>query len=548
MRSILARARTASTGWARPAACALVAATALTSASTGAAAADAGTTAGAPAPGGTKVVLDSPTTADVYPYEPWGGALRVDVLNRGTTTVDSYTLTLDITSLKGVADVTSCPAKADHILVCEKSGGLGPRGSDTYPIDLRRAKGARVGDSGEIRMTVESHGVQLASRTIKVTVPDAGLVPDRLERTPGTEKVKPGTSMKVTSGFTNYGATSRDNTVVLMDYEGVTPDEEFSSCEYSTYGDATQGGGLARCEVKGPVDVDGSYDLDLGSVTADTAVLTGHLSVSYGGSFQWGNDRPHHRGTGGELKLTPRPASAPPGKPQDTTATIAFAVDNTMDIQAVGTSVRQKKAGDLVTATVGVRNNGPAGMEAWTGSEPGEDPPYETRVYLPAGTEAVTTPKSCVKFTAKNGAVDYLCFQDTKDFWIDPGQYTTWTFDLRVVDPAALKPGSIKVGVPLEDPDASNNTAAIVVRAPGHDSGSGGAGGGSGGTAGSSGTSGTSGGAQGSGAGTTTGGTGHGAMADTGAGPAVTLAATASALALLLGGGLFLGLRRRRQH
>ncbi|MEU2714549.1 hypothetical protein [Streptomyces sp. NPDC007205] len=539
MRSIPARAGTAGVRWAGLAACVVVAATALTEASTGSAVA-------ASAPAGTKVVLDSATTADAYPYQPTGGPLIVNVSNRGTTKVDSYTFTLDTTSLKGIADVTSCPEKADHILVCEEGHGLVPRGLDQFQIGLRRAKGALVGASGEIRMTVESHGVRLASRTVKVTVPDVGLVPDRLERTPGAKKVKPGTSMKVTSGFTNYGAAPRDTTVVTMNYEGLTPDEEFSNCEYSTYGDARHGAGLVRCEVKGPVDVNGSYDLDLGSVTADTAVLNGHFGISYGGTFQWGSNQPHHRGSGGELKLTPRPASAPPAKPQDIEATIAFDVDNTADIQAVGTTVQQKKAGDLVKATVGVRNKGPAGMAAWLGSDLGEDPPYETRVYLPAGTEAVTAPKGCVRFAPRKGAVYYLCFQDTHDAWIDPGQYTTWTFDLRVVDPAALKPGTIKVTSLSTDPDASNNTAAIVVHAPGHASGHAP---GHGSSAGGKATDGkaTDGKANGSGGTAGSSGTGGGAMADTGTSPVVPLAAGASALAVVLGGALFLGFRRRRR-
>lgn len=548
MRSIPARAGTAGKGWARPAACVLVAVTALTGASTGSA-------AGAPvAPAGTKLVIESPNTADVYPYQPFGGPLGIHVLNEGKTTVDSYTFTVDVTSLEGIADVTSCPEKADHILVCRHDRDFGPRGDNWYQVGLLRAKGAPVGASGEIRMTVESHGVQLASRTIKVTVPDVGLVLDRLERTPGTKTVKPGTSMKVTSGFTNYGATSQDDAVLVMSYEGLTPDEEFSNCEYGPYGDTKHGGGTVRCEVEGPVDVNGSYDLDLGSMTADTAVLEGELRVSYGGQyFRWRDGQAHHRGTGRELKLTPRPASAPPGKPQNTEGYTTFDVDTTADIQAVGTTVRQKKAGDLVKFTVGVRNNGPAGMAAWTGSEPGEDAPYDTRVYIPAGTEAVATPEGCVKFTDKHGALDYyLCFQDTHDLWIDPGQYTTWTFDLRVVDPAALKPGRIKVTSLSTDPDARNNTAAIVVHAPGHDSGTGGTGNASGAEPGSGGTSESNGTGDGNGnangTATATGGAGHGTMAGTGASPVVTLAAAVSTLTLLLGGALFFALRRRRQR
>ncbi|MGW7606593.1 hypothetical protein ACWGKW_04800 [Streptomyces sp. NPDC054766] len=516
-----------------------------------------GSAAGAPTPpAGTRVVLDSPATAEAFPYKSYGLPMDVWVRNTGTTTIDSYKLTVDATSLKGIADVTACWKPADPVRVCDSDGIISPRGGRAHTVDLRRAKNAVVGASGEIRMTVESHGVQLATRTIKVTVPDAGLPLDRLERTPGSEKVKPGTSMKVTSGFTNYGAAAQDTMGLYMYYDGLTPDEEFSNCEYSTSHGTAHGGGTVSCVFKGPFAVDGSYDLDLGSVTADTAVLEGSLSVSYGKAEHDWDGQAHHRGTGRELRPTPRPASAPPGEPQ-TQGVTSFKVDNTADLRAVGATVRQKKAGDPVKFTVGVRNDGPAGMLAWTGSEPGEDPPYETRVYIPAGTEAVTTPKACHKFT-KHGVLDYYqCHGDVDDYWIDAGQYTTWDFDLRVVDPAKLKPGRITVDSLSVDPDKTNNTAAIVVRVPGNASGTGGAAGGSGGsggtggTAGSSGSGGTSaasGGAQGSGAGTATGGTGNGPLAATGASPATALAAAGSVVALLLGGGLVLGLRRRGQR
>ncbi|MEW2623952.1 LPXTG cell wall anchor domain-containing protein [Streptomyces sp. NPDC048106] len=545
MSSIPVRAGAAGMRWARVGAGVIGVVTALAGASAGSATA-------APGPAGTKVVLGSATALSAYPYQSNGSDLEVTVLNQGTTVVDSYTLTVDTTSLAGIADLRTsadCRTKADRVLVCQR-GRIASLG-DTYQLPLRRAKGALVGASGEIRMTVESHGVQLASRTVKVTVPDAGLVTDRLERTPGGDTVKPGAAMKVTSGFTNYGATPLDDTYVVMRYSDLVPGQEFGNCEYGLRGDATHGGGRAVCDVKGRVDVNGSYDLDLGSVKADTAVLSGSLSVSYGAKdVPWG-DEPHHRGTGGELKLTPRPASAPTTEPRGGSATTTVRVDNTADIQAVGTTVRQKKAGDQVRATVGVRNKGPAGMDAWTGSEPGEDPPFETRVYLPAGTEAVSTPESCVKFT-KNGALDhYLCFQDTKDLWIDPGQYTTWTFDLRVVRPAELKPGRITVSSLPTDPDKGDNTAAITIQAPGTGTGTGGTGGkgdGSGGTAtGGTSAGGGDGNGAGTGGGTATGGTGHGSMADTGTSGVVPLAAGASVVAVLLGGALFLGFRRRRQ-
>ncbi|MGW2783149.1 hypothetical protein ACWC3X_18175 [Streptomyces populi] len=540
MRLVPAAATTAGRRWARSAVCALAAATALTGLSTGSA-------AGAPTPpAGVRVVLESPATAEALPYESYGLPMDVWVRNMGTATLDSYKLTVDATSLKGIADVTACWKPADPVRVCDSEGTIPSDWGRVHKIDLRRAKNAAVGASGEIRMTVESHGVRLATRTIKVTVPDPGVVLDRLERTPGGGKVKPKTSMKVTSGFTNYGATAKDAVGLHMLYDGLTPDEEFSNCEYSTSHGTAHGGGTVSCVFEGSFAVGGSYDLDLGSVTADTAELEGSLAVSYGkAEYDWDGEA-HHRGTGRELKPTPRPASAPPGEPQERGVT-SFRIDNTADLQAVGATVRQEKAGDPVKVTVGVRNNGPAGMLAWTGSEPGEDPPYETRVYIPAGTEAVTIPKACHEST-KRGALDsYECHGDVDDYWIDPGQHTKWDFDLRVVDPARLKPGRITVDRLSVDPDKANNTAAIVVRAPGDASGTGGTSGGSGGSTGSGGTSGGdgNGGSGGGSTATAAGGTGSGGMAETGASTSVTLAAGASALALLLGGGLFLGLRRR---
>jgi hypothetical protein len=542
MGSIPARAGTAGAGFARLAVCALVAATVLTGASTGPAAANGdavrggGPAAGASVPAGTAVVLVSPTDVRAYPYDDQNSeGLYAGVRNKGTTTVDSYTLTLDTTALTGLADVTGCPEQADHILVCARGeDSLEPGESASYSLGLRRAKGAAVGASGEIRVIARSHGVRLTTRTIKVTVADAGMVLDRLERTPASEKVKPGTSLKVMSGFTNYGATPQESVGFSVRYEGLTPGQEFSNCEYRAWDDSTHGSGLAHCVVKGPADVSGSYDVDLGSMTVDSAVLSGELAVHYVPDMRLGGQDGYHRGTGAELKLTPRPASAPPGVPRSSNGDYTrFSVDNTADIQALGTTVRQRTAGEPVTATVGVRDNGPAGMRSWNGSEPGEDPPYQTHVYLPAGTEATTVPEQCHKLTDEHDAVYYDCGMSTEqDFWIEPGRRTSWTFGLRVADPAALKPG--RVEVLWSDPHQSNNRAAIVVSASGRGSGSDGAGGteGPGDTPSAQGSGGTGVDA------------GQGELAETGM-DWVTFAAGASAPALLLGGGLFLGLRRR---
>ncbi|MET8695507.1 hypothetical protein ABZV65_23535 [Streptomyces bauhiniae] len=553
MRSIPDRARTAGKGRARAAACVLAVVTALTGVS-------AGSATGAPAPVGTGVVLDGPETVDAYPYERSDDSLQLSVRNQGTKETGPFTLTLDTTSLKGIADVTTCPEKADHILVCKRNYAIRPGMSEEFGLRLRRVKGAPVGASGEIRMTVESQGVRLASRTVKVVVPDAGLLPDRLDRTPDTEnkKVKPGGSMKLTGGFTNYGAAPRNGTVAVLAYDGMLPDEEFGNCEYSSYGDAAHGGGTMQCDIKGLAEANGSYDLDFGSMTVAGTELAGGAWVSFGDGFEWGR-RTHHRGTGRELKMTPRPASAPPGNPAEFSVGFGFDVDITADVQAVGATVEQKQPRDRVKVTVGARNNGPAGLDAWNGPEPGEEPAYEVSVYLPAGTEAVTAPDKCLESKDRKGAVYYDCLRaydrDNPDFWIEAGESRSWDFDLRVVDRAALKPGRVHVTELKTDGNTRNNTAAIVVRVPGgHGSGTGGTGNGSGsgGAPGSGGTSaGGGGGGQGSGpaaggsTATATGGTGHGPLASTGTGPTVTIAAVASALALLLGGALFLGLRRR---
>ncbi|PZT68268.1 hypothetical protein DN402_08320 [Streptomyces sp. SW4] len=183
------------------------------------------------------------------------------------------------------------------------------------------------------------------------------------------------------------------------------------------------------------------------------------------------------RGKGPELKLTPRPEGAPPGKPEESGVRLAYEVDNTADVEAVGARA-EGGPGDVVTVEAGYRNTGPGGVPTWTGSEPIEDPSVETTVTLPEGTTPVKVPERCRRqdtHRSEPGGRVYRCVEETTDWWVGPGERLSWPFALRIDEPSGLRPGRVSLKVRSEsNSDPANDTAVLEVRVPGTTAGGGG--------------------------------------------------------------------------
>ena len=150
---------------------------------------------------------------------------------------------------------------------------------------------------------------------------------------------------------------------------------------------------------------------------------------------------------------------------------LAVNADNTADFAVTGARV-QGKAGDSVTASVGLVNHGPG----WIANLGSGDPVAVVDFRVPEGTTATGIPAACRprglndEYIAKReGAPRYLC---STTFWLDKDATVGFPFTLHVdrVVPGAT--GSVSflttgfLGQPLPfDPTTSDNATAVVVNA-----------------------------------------------------------------------------------
>jgi hypothetical protein len=259
----------------------------------------------------------------------------------------------------------------------------------------------------------------------------------------------------VTLSVTNAGATPLTGAGVLLHTDwAFEPTEQFSNCDYRADGRAS------LCTFGQTLEPGKSYRVVLPyRVRSDTYAPGGTF-----GEFEWrttdkitrnGSDTP---GTGGPLELEAGdPLPGYDGGPSAITD-VTVTGTNTADLAAIGTGV-SGAVGDLVQATVGVRNDGPATLDR---SRSGETP-AEVEVTLPAGTSFVSAP-GCRRTDV---ASRYSCAVGAP-YLFTSGRTSTWTFTLRIDEVVADAQGTVDVNPPCEcgrpgDADRSNNAALLTV-------------------------------------------------------------------------------------
>jgi hypothetical protein len=144
-------------------------------------------------------------------------------------------------------------------------------------------------------------------------------------------------------------------------------------------------------------------------------------------------------------------------------------VDNTADINVKGSEV-SGAVGDQVTATVTVKNRGPA----WVASLGAGSSVVLVDVRVPQGTTVVGKPDRCSAVTpdgqwpeSQLGAPRYLC---RTPIYLWEKDRVDFPFELRIDQVVEGVRGAVSTvednpDVPLTafDPDLDNNSAAIVV-------------------------------------------------------------------------------------
>ncbi|MEU1407618.1 hypothetical protein ABZ471_35690 [Streptomyces sp. NPDC005728] len=410
---------------------------------------------------------DKPVEAK--PYGTYSGPVHVHARNTGSQELKDFTVTIDATALKGQMKLSASPAcveKQQLLFTCDgeklnEGRPLAPGGLLRAPgVDVMSLADARPGFTGEVRVFGEAGGVLLGETTFKAAVADMGPLIDRDDSS--DTRTKPGATLRPAIGFTHFSPRPLKGVHIgIRLSQGLSYAEEFSNCEY---GDRDDYGVGARCYVETPVEPGGSYDLDrLSLKVGDTALHESwHLHVNETAEgYEYLKLTDVHRGTGRKLRLVPRAAGPGVLDEEDSSeASDRVTVANAMDYEAVGATVHGK-AGQVVKAELGIRNNGPATIRNWMG-EPGDGATSSIAVVIPPGTTAVKAPDGCTPVGA-SGARRYTCSQDLEDSYFEAKELTPFVFELRIDTPGDLAPGSIKASRPYEDDDVRNNTAAITV-------------------------------------------------------------------------------------
>ncbi|WP_433294032.1 hypothetical protein ACQP2F_32070 [Actinoplanes sp. CA-030573] len=458
--------------------------------------------------------------------------------------ITTYELSGDLggVTLSNIPDSSGCTPDGPAKLTCsEVIMFVGPDGQITAPDAQINATAAALGKTGKLTITLTADGIEPVVATAPVTVAEAV---DLAAGPARTISAKPGASFKAAVQVHNTTDTVVHGAALTFgtDYAFGNP-KQFANCFYAD-------GFLNTCVFDQDLQPGVTYQAVIGYTLGKDAMAPGNAY----GEFGWmakgdyddllkfvhdaGDDGPGKPGTGPKLKLEPLPAARALNKQTDIdTSNNWQALDvrvtgkSGADIQAVPVSATGK-AGDIVTAKVAVRNNGPATVDASRGGS------AATMVVVtpPDGTEVAELPEACMSAreilsTPKGKGKDqYACFTDT----VFPASTTAeWTFKLRITKVIDNATGWIEANPECacdhfsSDADKANDVAKIVINPlAGSDSDSDGAG-------------------AGAGAGNGTGGQGGGGGLPI-TGPQTALVGGAGAILIAIGSAGFLTARRRR--
>ncbi len=477
-----------------------------------------------------------------------------------------YTIRIDASALAGVAKV-KLPCEADgSVAVCSGSElYAGDRYNRVGGIRLDVGEDSEAGDLGSITVTGEGEGLEFTPLTIDVLVGGPEFVNRTLSVPDG---LRAGGTYEAPVGLRNAGSMPADGAVLRFHgSRGVSFPDSYGNCAYAevTTGPLLRQGTDAICTFPDRIDAGTAYAL-AEPLKVKTAGFALHDVFTYSFTALAPDEaaalraaKDYRPGTGEVLTLR-KLSSADPAH-YSRYADVDLPVNNTYDLELTGSS-QDAGAGDTVTARIGFRNNGPAWISALrSGGEP-----IGFTVAVPEGTTVTSVPEGCGENTIDEGVKGYLCWVSTpllEDAALD------FPFELRV--DRVVEGARGKVALPEWDnpfdSDHTNDSAWIVLNgADGATDGGTGDGGtsdggtsggstppgsgeeGDSGTNGSSGTNGTSGanGTNGT-SGDVTGDHTGGGLALTGAG-GMTLIGGAALLALGLGAGVVVLLRRRARQ
>ncbi|WP_144126374.1 LPXTG cell wall anchor domain-containing protein [Catellatospora sichuanensis] len=423
-----------------------------------------------------------------------GKAFQLSAFTEGGTVGGK--VTLDFSKLDGIA-TPSFPAKDIPCAVtgltgvCNlPDGGVGV----LIPVLLVPGPGATEGVKAEITVTAHAGGVQTSTDTGEVTV-RSGVDLVVLDQG-STQHPKIGDEVAVPVKLTNVGDKAAPSLEFFFRFtHGIEP-ARYTNCLYAPWEE--RGGTHVLCTIAQSVAPGTSYLVPGGfkaTVKADTSMTErGDMIVAVGAeiSAEVRARLDFEKATSGH-ELTLVAEAAPKSRAlvteidgQDNWTDMSWRVETVLDLAAKGAALTGA-VGDVVTANLGVTNNGPASDS----DEGSGDGAVVYGVTVPGWAKAVQVPARCVALAkAADGTIDplgwgqaghrhYRCQPD--DLFVGVGETVTVPFRFEIVAESgtdgAVDLTSIDMGEPHTDPNNANNIAKITLGG-GDTDGNGGTGGG----------------------------------------------------------------------
>ncbi|MFC7546347.1 LPXTG cell wall anchor domain-containing protein [Plantactinospora sp. GCM10030261] len=429
------------------------------------------------------------------------GRIEFPILSASKPVVlNGITVTYDLGDLPSTVS-----AKADDSGDCTTTGKIircsidDPTNLDEWgaiglaPLFITPKDTAKDGDTGTITVTFGSAGYATVSHRAKVRVGEGvdlstGQTGDEAEWYESS--ATPGKAFTSPVNVVNAGTTTVQGLVVVFHAEhAVEAGQQYSNCTYednvlrSCRFDQELAPGAAysaalpyrlRADTLAPGEVYGQHGLFTLAEFEDYEAYSRSRGYTFG--------KP---GTGGTLTLAAARARASfqaDTEPYNNWGYMMVTVTgkNPADLYAIGTAVTGK-AGDVVTAKVGVGNNGPAALDAAL-------PATYYTVSVPAGTSVTAAPENCYLLRPGDSAWDlagkpsvptYFCGSGP---YLGVGQVETIDFKLRIDTVVPDATGQVRANARCDcdgrfdgDPNRTNDVAQLLVN-PTDDGGSGGGG------------------------------------------------------------------------
>ncbi len=384
-------------------------------------------------------------------------------------------LTFDFTDIASFAKVNAKDAAAvgakckvaGTSVVCDVAGITE---WTVLPLHIKPKAGAKTGQKGTITATVTADNLEHPTTVAKTVTVTSGvdLVALDWHLDDSGNDVKPKDEIITAAGVANVGnLTAKGVQLTFRLSHGLVP-AQYEDCTYVENRYAT----TVICDIPN-VTLEPGFMLtgvDLFSTVAADGY--GNVTVSYlAEADDVASDLPKalaagaKKGTGGTTLASKLVKKAIPSaganaiKPtdvddRDNFGGTAYDIKNTLDLAAVGAHA-SGSVGDTVKVTIGAKNNGPASGNT---NRSGGEPFVILELRLPEGTELVSAPANCAVDT--EDPTKAQCYSpDT----LYVGESYLVELPLKITKVTANAAGLVSFFHKDSDPDASNDTANIVI-------------------------------------------------------------------------------------